>query len=61
MLRYLQTRTYGQCAQLHLRASTHAEIEELMLHYLVYTLESQLKSVEFLEILRRGGLTSPAE
>jgi len=61
VLRYLQTRTYAQCAQLHLRPSTHAEIEELMLHYLVYTLESQLKSVEFLEILRRGGMTSPAE
>jgi DNA repair protein RecO (recombination protein O) len=61
VLRYLQRRTYGQCAQLRLRPSTHAEMEELMRHYLVYTLERQLKSVEFLETLRHGDLTSPAE
>jgi len=61
VLRYLQTQSYAQCAALRLRSSTHAEMEELMRHYLVYTLERQLKSVEFLEILRRGGLTSPAE
>jgi DNA repair protein RecO (recombination protein O) len=61
VLRYLQTRSYAQCTELRLRPSTHAEMEELMRHYLVYTLERQLKSVEFLEILRRGGLASSAQ
>jgi DNA repair protein RecO (recombination protein O) len=61
VLRYLQTRGYAQCAQLQLRRSTHSELEDVLQKYLVHILERRLKSVEFLDILRRGGWTSVEE
>jgi DNA repair protein RecO (recombination protein O) len=61
VLRYLQTHDYGQCAGLHLRKTTHVELEDILQTYLIHILESRLKSVEFLHILRRGGLASSGE
>jgi len=58
VLRYLQTHEYAECAHLQLRKATHSELEEVLQNYLVHILERRLKSVEFLDILRRGGLTS---
>ena len=55
VLRYLQTREYRQCAQLQLRSSTQAEVEEILQQYLIHILERKLKSVEFINIVRRGG------
>jgi DNA repair protein RecO (recombination protein O) len=61
VLRYLQTHEYTECARLQLRKATHSELEEVLQNYLVHILERRLKSVEFLDILRRGGLTSNGE
>jgi DNA repair protein RecO (recombination protein O) len=53
VLRYLQTHNYEQSMRLRLKPSTHRDLETLMLHYITYVLERQLKSVEFLNRLRR--------
>jgi DNA repair protein RecO (recombination protein O) len=53
VLRYLQTRPYTAVELLQLRESVHREIEELLHHYLIYVLEQQVKSVDFLHLLRR--------
>jgi DNA repair protein RecO (recombination protein O) len=53
VLRYLQTHTYQENMRLRLRASTHRELETLLLHYVTYVLERNLKSIEFLYRLRR--------
>ena len=53
VLRYLQTRDWQTVRALRLRANMHGELERLMHHYLLYILERNLKSVEFLHRLRR--------
>jgi len=53
VLRYLQTHNYEQSMRLRLKSSTHRDLETLMLHYITYVLERNLKSVEFLHRLRR--------
>lgn len=53
VLRYLQTHNYEQSMRLRLKPSTHRDAETLMLHYITYVLERNLKSVEFLNRLRR--------
>lgn len=53
VLRYLQTHSYEQGMRLRLRPSTHRDLEAIMLHYITYILERKLKSVEFLNRLRR--------
>ncbi len=52
VLRYLQSRDYDECIRLRLRAETQAEVESLMLHYVTYILERDLKSVAFLRRVR---------
>ena len=52
VLRYLQTRGYGECIRLQLQPSTRKEVEEVLQQYLVYLLERRLKSVEFLNLVR---------
>jgi DNA repair protein RecO (recombination protein O) len=53
VLRYLQTHSYDQSMRVRLKPSTHRDLETLMLHYITYVLERNLKSVEFLHRLRR--------
>jgi DNA repair protein RecO (recombination protein O) len=59
VLRYMQTHEYAQCAALQLQLSTAEEIERALQDYLTYTLERRLKSVEFLNILRRAPCQMP--
>ena len=53
VLRFLQTRDYDTIRLLRVRPLLHAELEAIMLHYITYTLERDLKSVGFLRHLRR--------
>jgi DNA repair protein RecO (recombination protein O) len=52
VLRFIQTRDLPQVRQLALSADAHQEIERLLLRYLTHVLERQLKSPEFLELVR---------
>jgi DNA repair protein RecO (recombination protein O) len=53
VLRYLQSRPWDTVKVLRLKRPLHSELETLMHHYLTYTLERNLKSVDFLHRLRR--------
>lgn len=53
VLRYLQTRTWDTVKVLNLKRSLHREIETILYFYITFILERNLKSVEFLERLRR--------
>jgi DNA repair protein RecO (recombination protein O) len=53
VLRFLQTREWETCRLLRLSPATHAEIERTMNRYITYHLERRLKSVDFLQRLRR--------
>ncbi len=53
VLRFLQTRDYDTVRRLRVRPRLHAELEAIMLHYITYMLERNLKSVDFLQHLRR--------
>jgi DNA repair protein RecO (recombination protein O) len=59
VLRYMQTRNFADCTGLELHPATHAAMEEILQDYLVYILERQLKSVEFLHILRDAARRTP--
>jgi DNA repair protein RecO (recombination protein O) len=52
VLRFLQTRDYNTIQLLRVRPSLHAELEAVMLRYITYFLERNLKSVDFLQHLR---------
>jgi DNA repair protein RecO (recombination protein O) len=52
VLRYLQTRPWDTVKVLQLKRPLHNELEALMHHYLIFTLERNLKSVDFLHRLR---------
>jgi DNA repair protein RecO (recombination protein O) len=53
VLRFLQTNRYELCQRLRVGRPLHAELEETMRRYITYTLERNLKSVEFLQRLQR--------
>ncbi len=53
VLRYLQTRPMNAVAALRLRPALLHELETALQYYLTYTLERELKSVEFLHRLRQ--------
>jgi DNA repair protein RecO (recombination protein O) len=53
VLRFLQTREWELCRGLRLSPSTHAELEQTLYRYVVHLLERNLKSVEFLDLLRQ--------
>jgi DNA repair protein RecO (recombination protein O) len=53
VLRYLQTRNEEQVRALRVGLETHREVEALLLSYLEYTVERELKSLTFLERLRK--------
>ena len=58
VLRYLQTRDWETVRVLHLKRPLQAELESLMHTYLRYHLERNLKSVDFLNRLRRESTIS---
>jgi DNA repair protein RecO (recombination protein O) len=53
VLRYLQTHNWDTVNALQLRRDLHTELEQVMHHYLTFLLERDLKSVDFLQRLRR--------
>lgn len=53
VLRFFQTRAYELCYQVRIRADLHSELEEVMRRYITFVLERKLKSVSFLNALRR--------
>ncbi|MCA9982320.1 MAG: DNA repair protein RecO, partial [Anaerolineales bacterium] len=53
LLRYLQTRDWATIQAIQLRASLHRELEQILHYYITYLLERNLKSVDFLQRLRR--------
>ena len=53
VLRFLQTETWEKVARLQLAAATRQQVETLLLSYITFTLERQLKSVDFMRKLRR--------
>jgi DNA repair protein RecO (recombination protein O) len=53
VLRFLQTRDYDTIRLLRVRPPLHVELETVMLSYITYTLERNLRSVDFLQHLRR--------
>jgi DNA repair protein RecO (recombination protein O) len=52
VLRYMQTNSHRLCQRLRVGRPLHAELEETMRRYIIYTLERNLKSVEFLQRLQ---------
>jgi DNA repair protein RecO (recombination protein O) len=53
VLRFLQTHDWETCRLLRLSPASHAEVERTMNYYITYHLERKLKSVEFIQRLRR--------
>ncbi len=58
LLRFMQSNSYGKVAALSVSGRTLNEVEHLLARYITETLERQLKSVEFLKLIRRGEVTS---
>jgi len=61
VLRFLQTSDYDTCCRLRLSRPLHRELEAIMLDYITYILERNLKSVKFLNTLRRQRLENRGE
>jgi DNA repair protein RecO (recombination protein O) len=53
VLRFLQTEPWDKVANLRLTGTTRRHVETLLLDYMTFLLERQLKSVDFLRRLRR--------
>ena len=53
LLRFIQSNPYAKVAALTISPRTQAEVEFLMARYITILLERQLKSVEFLKLIRR--------
>jgi DNA repair protein RecO (recombination protein O) len=54
VLRFLQTREWELCRGLRISPPTQVEVEQVVYRYLVHLLERNLKSVEFLDLLRQS-------
>ena len=59
VLRYIQSNTYDKVAALNVSARTQGEVEYLLARYITILLERQLKSVEFLKLIRREEAQTP--
>jgi DNA repair protein RecO (recombination protein O) len=59
LLRYMQANSYAKVAALSVSSRTQTEVEYLLARYITETLERQLKSVEFLKLIRRGEAAAP--
>lgn len=53
VLRFLRSEPWEKVAQLRLTPPTQQQVEQLLLRYITFILERQLKSVDFLRKLRR--------
>lgn len=53
VLRFLQTESWEKVAKLRLSPATRQQVERLLMGYITFTLERQLKSVDFLRKLQR--------
>jgi DNA repair protein RecO (recombination protein O) len=53
VLRYFQAQPYAKARAMKIRPSLHAEIEHVLARYLASVLERQLKSIEFLKLVKR--------
>jgi DNA repair protein RecO (recombination protein O) len=54
VLRYWQTHPFDACERLQLGAEIQRDMENLMLRYMTCYIERNLKSVEFLRLLRQS-------
>ncbi len=54
VLRFLQTEPWERVANLRLTPTTRQQVEALLLGYITFLLERQLKSVDFIRKLKRG-------
>jgi DNA repair protein RecO (recombination protein O) len=52
VLRFLQTRDWATCRLLRLSTASRQEVERVMIDYITYHLERQVKSVEFMHRLQ---------
>ena len=59
-LRYLQTRDRGACRQLEVDRTAHDELETVLRRYIIHLLERDLKSVDFINALKKQGATAAA-
>ncbi|MFQ5988049.1 MAG: DNA repair protein RecO C-terminal domain-containing protein, partial [Dehalococcoidia bacterium] len=55
VMRFLQKSEYAKARTVRLNAELARELEQTMRHYIRYLLEREVKSVEFLDRLRREG------
>jgi len=53
VLRFLQTEPWDKASRLQLNANTRQQVESLLMRYITFVLERQLKSVDFIRKLRR--------
>ncbi len=60
LLRYMQSSAYSKVAALNVSSRTQAEVEYLLARYITETLERQLKSIEFLKLIRRSDFAPAA-
>lgn len=58
-LRYLQTHSFEAVRRLRLKPALHRDLEQVMLRYLTYHLERELKSVEFLRLAGQPVVQAP--
>jgi DNA repair protein RecO (recombination protein O) len=56
VLRYGQSHDWSDVRRLRLGKALHSEVERMLYHYLLYVLERNLKSIEFLQQLRREAI-----
>jgi len=55
VMRFLERSDYARVSKLKVKAELGRELELLMRHYIKYLLEREVKSVEFVDRLRKGG------
>ena len=56
----MQSSAYSKVAALNVSSRTQAEVEYLLARYITETLERQLKSIEFLKLIRRSDFAPAA-
>jgi len=59
MMRLLQKGNYGDVARVRVTPALGAELERHLRQYLLYVLERDIRSVRFLDTLRRSGAAAP--
>lgn len=61
LLRFMQQSPYSKVAALSVSGRTQSEVEYLLARYITEILERQLKSIEFLKLIRRGEVAVASE